>query len=391
LDDYQSATKKAEQASLAKSDFLANMSHEIRTPMNAIVGLTSILSTHKISPERQRECLNTLRLSAESLMDIINNLLDISKIENESVELENIPFDLCMLLHEVISIMNVKAVEKNITLNFEFNAQLNGEFLGDPTRLKQILMNLLGNAIKFTGKGVVTLRAAPEPANEGHTMINFSVVDTGIGIHQNKLNLLFNKFSQADSTITRQYGGTGLGLAITKKLVELMNGEINVASEIGKGSIFTARIPYTKHIKTESITSSDIQLGGVTGSTSRTQHILLVEDSPANVLVATSMLENLGYKFDIAKDGEEAIEKYKSGKFDLLLMDVQMPRMDGYSATRLIRQHESQNSILRTPIIGVTAHAFSDDREKCIHSGMDDYLSKPFVQAELNQKICQLI
>lgn len=390
LEKHRQAVQKAEQANNAKSEFLANMSHEIRTPMNAIIGLTYILAQGKASPERRKEFLNTLQLSASSLMELINDLLDISKIENESVELETIPFNLKQLLHEIVSIMNVRAVEKKIELQFEFSPELEGHFIGDPTRLKQIIMNLVGNSVKFTEQGTVTLKAGMTSKKSSQkTIVNIDIIDTGIGISAGKMHGLFNKFSQADSSITRKYGGTGLGLAITKKLVELMDGEINVVSEPKKGSTFTVRIPYLRGhldntpqksvVKAEALPKANIQ------------RVLLAEDSPANIMVATSILEMLGYEYDTAGNGEEALEKFKAKRFDLLLMDVQMPKLDGYSATKLIRQFEASNSNGRTPIIGITAHALADDRDKCIQAGMDDYLSKPFRQEQLEEKINQVL
>lgn len=389
LEKHQQAVEKAEHANNAKSEFLANMSHEIRTPMNAIVGLTYILAQGKTAPERQKEFLHTLQLSASSLMELINNLLDISKIENESVELESIPFDLKQLLHEIASIINVKAVEKGINLQFEFDPQLEGNFIGDPTRLKQVIMNLVGNSVKFTEHGVVTIKARMDSTSTHDEVVNIDIIDTGIGISEGKIDGLFNKFSQADSSITRKYGGTGLGLAITKKLIELMNGEINVVSKSGKGSTFTVRIPYRR----ATFNNSPLATAGQFKAMPKTniQRILLAEDSPANILVATSILEILGYEYDTANNGEEALAKFKGNHFDLLLMDVQMPKLDGYSATRLIRQFEASNSNARTPIIGITAHALSEDRDKCIQAGMDDYLSKPFRQEQLEEKINQVL
>lgn len=390
LEKHQQAVQKAEQANNAKSEFLANMSHEIRTPMNAIVGLTHILANNKAKPEKQKEFLHTLQLSASSLMELINDLLDISKIENESVELEAIPFDLKQLLNEIVSIMSVKAIERGIALQFEFSPELQGNFIGDPTRLRQIIMNLVGNSIKFTERGAVTIKAELNAETTAQdVVVNISIIDTGIGITAGKIDGLFHKFSQADSSITRKYGGTGLGLAITKKLVELMDGQINVVSKSGSGSTFTVSIPYRRVVTDNMPLTNSGQLQAIPKA--NIQRILLAEDSPANIMVATSILEILGYEYDTANNGEEALAKFKLNRFDLLLMDVQMPKLDGYSTTKLIRQFEESNSNARTPIIGITAHALAEDHDKCIQAGMDDYLSKPFRQEQLEEKINQVL
>jgi signal transduction histidine kinase/ActR/RegA family two-component response regulator len=392
LENYQLAMEKAESANQAKSEFLANMSHEIRTPMNAIVGLTDLLLTSNPSEDKRQEFLRTLQLSARSLMDLINDLLDIAKIENESVELEKIPFNLDQLLHEIVSIMKVKAEEKGIELLFEFRPHLQGGyFIGDPTRLKQIVMNLMGNAIKFTEKGRVILKveAHAHPKSRKAT-INIHVIDTGIGIA--KLDGIFNKFSQADSSITRKYGGTGLGLAITKKLVGLMNGVVTVASEYGRGSAFTVQIPLMRSAAPmQQAPRMPLNDDRGLASMENAPHILLAEDSPANILVAKTILESLGCRCEIAHNGQEALAKLGNDHFDLVLMDVQMPVLDGYSATRRIRQSEAQQNKPGIPIIGITAHALAGDKEKCLQAGMDDYIAKPFTHEELQGKIARVI
>lgn len=389
LEKYQLAMEKAESANQAKSEFLANMSHEIRTPMNAIVGLTHILKTAQVSEERRHEFLDTLQLSSQSLLQLINDLLDIAKIENESIELENISFDLQHLFHEIISIMAIKAEEKKIELAFEFDEKLKGHFMGDPLRLKQIMLNLVGNAIKFTEEGVVTLRIEDKSSHqERPAEICIDVLDTGIGIPKNKLEGIFSKFSQADSSITRKYGGTGLGLAITKKLIDLMNGQITVVSEEGEGSAFSVRISLPRCMASTSQMSLPL-MNKLDDAASKKRRILLAEDSQANILVASTILESLGYHCEVAQNGKEALAKFRSGKFDLVLMDMQMPVMDGYSAARQIRRDErkSRPKSAPIPIIGITAYALAGDREKCIQAGMDDYIAKPFKQEELQKKI----
>lgn len=382
----QLAIEKAEAANQAKSEFLANMSHEIRTPMNAIVGLSNLLARPNITIEKQKTFLETLRLSAAALMDLINDLLDIAKIENESVELEKVPFELDALFKDMISIMQVKAAEKKIDLIFEFDPLLQGHFLGDPLRLKQIGMNLIGNAIKFTQEGSVTVKVEECGTEEpGKIMICVDIIDTGIGIPQNQQSSIFNKFSQADSSITRKYGGTGLGLAITKKLVELMNGQIILASEQGEGSAFSVRFSLARcQVNALQTKINDHEDQSISSHTAR---ILLVEDSPANILVAQAILEGLGYASETANNGKEALAKLETNTFDLILMDVQMPVLDGYSTTRIIRQMEAENNKPKISIIGITAHALSDDRERCLKAGMDEYIAKPFHQEDLQLKI----
>ena len=383
------ATEKAEAANQAKSEFLANMSHEIRTPMNAIVGLSSLLAMENVTNDKRKEFVKTLQLSAASLLELINDLLDIAKIESENIELEKIPFDLHQMLNEVISIMEIKAQEKKIDLLFEFDPHLQGNFIGDPLRLKQIAMNLIGNAIKFTQTGTVTCKIAGEgdPALP-EAIISMDVIDTGIGIARNQLEGIFDKFSQADTSITRKYGGTGLGLAITKKLVELMNGAITVASERGEGTAFSVRIPLAR----STIATLESPKPSLNNQLSDTPvRILLAEDSQANILIAKTILETLGYGCEVAQTGEEALAKLENGNFDLVLMDVQMPILDGYSATRIIRQKEGQNNQPRIPIIGITAHALAGDREKCLQAGMSDYLAKPFKLEDLQSKISYLL
>lgn len=388
-EQMQEALVRAEEANIAKTEFLANMSHEIRTPMNAIIGLSSILSNEKLTP-RQQEFVRTLQMSADSLLVLINDLLDISKIEARTIELENIPFNLGQMMQEVISMMTVKAREKDLAFTIDASSIEGRIFIGDPTRLRQIFVNLCSNAIKFTDQGSVTVSITPH-AIDGETdrqNICITVADTGIGIAHDKVDSIFEKFIQADNSINRKYGGTGLGLAITKTLVGLMGGTIDVQSDVGRGAVFTVCVPLqttdNKNLKTEEEykMSTAVQL-----ENSNSKKILLVEDYAPNVLVAGTFLEEFGYEWDSAKSGAEAVEKALKANYAAILMDVQMFGMNGLEATTLIREHEKQNKARHVPIIGMTAHALSGDRERCISVGMDEYISKPFNPDELREKL----
>ena len=389
MTELQEAIEKAEAASQAKSEFLANMSHEIRTPMNAVVGLANLLQTHNLPPEKQKEFIHTLQLSAQSLMVLINDLLDISKIENDQMQLENIAFNIAEMMEEVISIMSVKAKEKKIDLTIEYDPQLNDNFMGDPLRLRQVVVNLISNAVKFTEKGAVTVHLSGLKSQVPELVdVTIEVIDTGIGIAPDKLETVFSKFSQADTSMTRKYGGTGLGLSISKTLIQLMGGTVHVVSTLGLGSKFTVQIPLkkAKADDTKIVLPKLIPLETDLHREVKKPRVLLVEDYKGNVIVATAMLTNLGFEWELAENGKEAVEKTKDTIYDLILMDVQMPWMDGLEATRHIRDHEKATGRPPMPIIAMTAYSLAGDRERCINAGMDDYISKPFKPEELRDK-----
>jgi signal transduction histidine kinase/CheY-like chemotaxis protein len=377
----------AEYANLAKTEFLANMSHEIRTPMNAIIGLSRILSDSAPLTPRQKEYAETLQISAGSLLSLINNLLDISKIENRSLELEHIPFSLSALIQEVISMMSMKAQEKGIAFHLEESCLQHRMFRGDPGRIRQILLNLCSNALKFTNQGRIDLSIHCEKvADSTLEKICISVRDTGIGIAADMLETIFHKFAQADSSISRRYGGTGLGLAIAKMLAEAMGGAISVKSELGKGSEFIACF-HTVAMETEAEIVETVTEDPPMASFTFQPLLLLVEDYEPNILVARTYLESYGYRVDVARSGIEAVEKARQGFYAVVLMDVQMPGLNGFEVTHRIRTREAGENARRVPIIGMTAHALAGDRERCITAGMDDYIAKPIKESDLKNKV----
>lgn len=383
----QEALKETNQK---KDEFLANMSHELRTPMNAVIGLSHILKSLPNMPPQAAKYLDTLKTSADHLMDLINDLLDFSKIEADLFHIENVEFDLAEQVEKVISVMNVKAQEKNLDFFVNYKPVLRHYYMGDPLRIHQILMNLLSNAMKFTDKGSVKLDIQENGKDiNGRTLINFKVSDTGIGIPEEKLGLVFEKFTQADSSITRRFGGSGLGLAITKACVEKMEGTIDIESQLGLGTTFSVTIPLKDTGRSSNVESFSARTAP--GQEKIKKNVLLVEDYEPNVLVAASMLDHLGYEYEVAKNGLDAVRKFVNGYYDVILMDVQMNELDGLQATRRIRALEKEKDLTRTPIIAMTAHVREQDKDRCFEAGMDDFIPKPFEPGLLAQKIGRFV
>ncbi len=378
--------EKAVEATNSKSLFLASMSHEIRTPMNGIIGMTNILKQTSLSVE-QNEFLNIIDISGNNLLTIINDILDFSKIESGQLDLENIDFDIHNQLEDVMSLLKLKASEKEIELILNINDNIPKLLVGDPTRIKQIVINLLNNAIKFTGKGFVKLQVEIYDESNDYISLIFKVIDTGIGISKKLIKNLFKVFSQADVSVTRKFGGTGLGLAISKNLSAMMQGDIGVESVEGKGSTFwfTAKLHRSNKTKNE----INKEHNTIYETSKKSYSILLAEDNLINQKVAIYHLQRLGHYIDVASDGEEAIEKFKNNKYDIILMDIFMPKLDGIQATRQIRQLEIMNKVKnKVKIIALTANALKGDREKYLNEQMDDYLSKPFKTEDLYKVLC---
>lgn len=377
-----SAKNEALKSSQAKSEFLARMSHEIRTPMNAIMGMADLLKETKLS-EDQQYYVTIFCKAGEVLMALINDILDLSKIEAGEVSLENIPFDLSKLLGDIQEFMKPRALEKGLEYSFDINPQVSPYLLGDPTKVRQILINLIGNSLKFTERGSIRVTIGRHPSKKDHLLIG--VNDTGLGIPLAKQHLIFQKFSQADSSITRKYGGTGLGLAISKSLVELMGGQIWFKSREGVGTSFFITIPYHEQI-THPVTQKPLvlktpELSFTPKKPRDPDHklrILLADDTEDNRILFSRYLDKQPFEIIEAENGLEAIDKIKSEKFDIIFMDVQMPELDGYAATAQIREWEKSHNQAHTPIIALTAHALSEDRTKSIKAGCDDHITKPF-------------
>ena len=362
----KSAKESAEAATRSKSLFLANMSHEIRTPMNGIIGMTDILK-HTYLNNKQKEYLSIINLSANNLLTIINDILDFSKIEAGQIELETINFDLREQIDEIVQLLALKTKEKKLKLLSNIADDIPKIINGDTVRLKQIIINLVNNAIKFTEKGSIKIESKLQEENLKNITILFKIIDTGIGISDEGKKKLFKSFSQTDSSTTRKYGGTGLGLTISKKLSELMGGEIGVESEVNKGSIFWFTVVLNKYIKDEKIQEIEIKKEEKPKDiiiNNKKLNILLAEDNPINQRVAVFNLKKLGHKIDIAENGRVALEMFKNGNYDVILMDVQMPEMDGIEATIKIRIFEKEENKKAIPIIAMTANALKGDKEE---------------------------
>jgi len=373
-----SAKEAAEASRKTQAAFLATMSHEIRTPMNGIIGMTNLVSSTQLNAEQQ-EYMGWIKASAESLLTVLNDILDYSKIDSGQMSLESIPFSLTGLLDEVVGMHKTLSSRKNIALSWDADGDVPGVVIGDPVRLRQILTNLVSNAVKFTQQGTVSVSvSADSPSGNGLRVFRFAVADTGIGIPEALREQIFSPFLQADNSIARKFGGTGLGLAIVRRLVGLLGGDIRVESEVGRGSEFVVTIPLDVPSAASAVAAAGKEKLADAGSIGR-RRILLAEDTPVNQRLGQLLLSKLGHDVILAEDGFKAVDAFLREKPDLILMDMQMPEMDGLEATQRIRKLEKEGGTgSHVPIVALTANAMQSDRTRCIDAGMDDYIAKPF-------------